>query len=149
MTCWADQQVQIVTHEGKQEPAPEYTDHDLNRLTSFFKSITTLYDLRETDWNESNEEPIRNFILTPSETILVLYFDQDNLRADFLFPKVPFVDLFYFIRKPGYVFEVETFHENVTFGNIHENIEWSILNVIENVFAPIALSATDWPDSIL
>lgn len=138
-----------MTHEGGQEPPPEYADHDLDTLISFFKSITTLYDLRETDWNESNEGAIRNYVLTPSETVLVLYFDEDDLKADFLFPKVPFVDLFYFIRKPGYVFQVETFHENAAFGNVHENVEWSILNVVENVFAPIALSVADWPDSIL
>lgn len=105
--------------------------------------------MREEDWNEENESSIENFIMSPDETLLVIFFDQDQLKALPHFPDGLFIDLTYFIREPKHIFEVKTFHDNIVFGTVHENVEWSILNVIENVFAPVIFGITNWPDSIL
>lgn len=130
------------------ERQPEYTDEDLAKLVSFVKRMTTLYDLRETDWNEECEEVIRQFFLIRKQPILTIYFDSDILNCMLGFPDTPIVDLTYFLRDPMEIFEVDTFHDKVTFGTMDGNVENSILRVLENVYAQVFFNIKTWPDSV-
>lgn len=142
--------VTIVTvEETEKEVKPEYSDEDLEKLVGFIKSMTTLYDLREDDWTESIYEMIRQFILDPKEPLLTIYFDGDELCCLLDIPEETVVDLTYFLRENDDIFEVETFHDNIMFGTIHEDVEGSLLKIMENVYAPYFLDIETWPDSIL
>lgn len=135
--------------ETEKEVRPEYSDEDLNTLVRFIKEMTTLYDLREEDWTEENYDGIREYILSPKQPLLAIYFDGDDLCCMLDIPDTPFVDCTYFLRENADVFEVETFHDNIMFGTIHEDVEGSLLKVIETAYAPYFLQNESWPDSIL
>lgn len=145
-----DKAVRIVTpEETQQEIRPEYDEGDLEKLVSFVKAMTTLYDLRETDWKEEHDLIIQEFFLNPKQIILAVYFNCDDLQCSAEFPDTPYVDLTYFLREPMEVFDVETFHDKITFGTVHDNVEGSILKVLENVYAQVFFNIKTWPDSIL
>lgn len=135
--------------EEEEIEKPVYTDEQLEKLIGFFKKMTTLYDLKESDWTEDNCLVIRNFIIEPSEMVLTVYFDDDNLQCLLDFPDTPFIDLTYFIREANDIFKIETFHDKITFGTVNSSVEGSLLSVLENVYAPFFFNNTTWPDSIL
>lgn len=126
---------------------PEYTDEELSRLINFIKRMVTLYDLRESDWTEQHEQVIVEYIIDITQPILSAYFEEDNLKVLLGFPTSPYIDLCYFLRDPMDVFNLETFHDKIIFGTVNDNIEGSILSVIEDVFAPYFFNIKTWPDS--
>lgn len=145
-----DKAVRVLTPEEiQQDIRPEYDEEDLVKLVSYVKDMTTLYDLRESDWNEEHDVVIREFFLNPQQMLLTIYFEGDDLMCASDFPETPYVDLTYFLREPMEVYDVDTFHDKVTFGTIHENVEGSILKVLENVYAQVFFNIKTWPDSIL
>lgn len=149
-STFTEQTVRILTPEEiEQETRPEYDEEDLLQLISFIKAMTTLYDLRESDWKENHDVVIREFFLNPKKMILTVYFDGNDLECLLDFPDTSYVDLTYFLRDPMEIFEVETFHDKITFGTVHDNVEGSILKVIENVYAQVFFHIKTWPDSIL
>lgn len=140
----------ITADETEKEVKAYYSDEDLNKLVNFIKNMTTLYDVREEDWREENFDVIREFLLNPKHPLLIVFFDGDVLCCVLDIPETAFVDLTYFLREtPDYIFEVETFHDNITFGTIHEDIEGSLLRIMLYVYAPYFLQIESWPDSIL
>lgn len=142
--------VTIITPELiEEETSAEYNEEELQKLVIYFKEMTTLYDLRDEDWTEENERTIREFFIDITMPMLLIYFINDDLQVTDNFPDEPVIDLAYFIREPKEIFDVESFHDSVTFGSAHDNVEGTILNVMENVYAPIFVNITTWPDSIL
>lgn len=129
------------------KPKIEYTEEELNTLVKFIKNMTTLYDLREDDWSEKNAQVIREFFLTPEAPILTIFFDEESLTCTLGIPEVPVVDLTYFLREPMQIFDVKTFHDKINFGTMDDNIEGSILNIIENLYAPVFFKSDHWPES--
>lgn len=110
--------------------------------------MVTIYDLRESDWNETHDEVIREFFYATKETVLTVYFEINDLQCLLGFPECHITDLTYFLRDPGEVFEVDTFHDKVTFGTIDGNVERSMLKVLENVYAQVFFKIKTWPDSV-
>lgn len=113
------------------------------------KKITTLYDLRETDWTDENYAVIREFFIDPKHPVLTVYFEEDTLRCLLDFPETPIVDLTYFYREPNEIFRVDTFHDRISFGTVDDSVEGSILKILESIYSPIFFNITTWPDSIL
>lgn len=111
--------------------------------------MTTLYDLREEDWTDNNYEVIREFLLSPKYPLLAIYFDGDDLCCSLDIPETPFVDMTYFLRENAEIFEVESFHDNIMFGTLHEDVEGSLLKVMQHVYSPYFFQIESWPDSIL
>lgn len=111
------------------------------------KNLTTLYDLRPDDWTERNYEVIKHFFLKPTEPVLMIYFINDDLTCSLGPPPRPVMDLTYFLRQPLEVFDVATFFDTINFGTMDDNIEGSILNIVENVYAPVFLKSHHWPES--
>jgi dynein heavy chain len=113
------------------------------------KGFTTLFDLRDDDWNLDVEIIIRDFFLDKSAEVLGIYFADVTLTAFLGFPTVPIKDMTYFFKDSPDIITPENFHEVVTFGTTSDNIEGTMLNVLEHVYAPIFFNETSWPDSIL
>ncbi|KAK4876213.1 hypothetical protein RN001_012635 [Aquatica leii] len=125
-----------------------YTPEVLDSLVSVIKCMTTLYDLRESDWTAAAEDKIKEFLIYLSIPIIIIYFEKDVLTVNTTFPSEPVLDLTFFIREPKQRFELENIHDLIMFGTVHENIEGTILSVLENVFSPVFIQVTTWPDSV-
>lgn len=142
--------VKIQTPEATQDDAfPDYSDEDLDKLVKYFQGLTTLYDLQSSDWTETAIETIKSYILDPNEILLTIFFDGSVLTCLIGIPRQTCYDLTYFFREHQHIFDVQTFHDHITFGTIDDNFDGTILNVIENIYAPVIFRADNWPDSIL
>ncbi|XP_050498494.1 dynein axonemal heavy chain 2 [Diabrotica virgifera virgifera] len=141
--------VEEVQEETSLDRLVDYSEEDINTLVSYVKSITTLYKLKPTDWTEENEDVIKTWFRDPSLPILCVFFSTDNLICTTGLPDGAIeIDLMYFLRETAQEFSVQTFHDNITFGTVDENIEGTLLNIIKDVFVPILLSTEKWPDSV-
>ncbi|XP_030749874.1 dynein heavy chain 2, axonemal [Sitophilus oryzae] len=126
----------------------EYSEEELDTLTSYIKDITTLYDLREEDWTGECYSNIKRWLTTPSEPLLIIYFEHEDLVCNTCIPKVPIIDATYFLREPGYLYEVADFYDKIIFGTVDGCVEGTILKIIQNAYAPILMGNNNWPDSV-
>ncbi|ERL85346.1 hypothetical protein D910_02766 [Dendroctonus ponderosae] len=141
--------VKIFTPEVENlSPVQEYDEDELLQLVTYIKDLTILYDLRPDDWNEECEHTIRCWLTDLSEPLLMIFFDGEELTCDTFVPTVSIIDATYFLREPGLAFTVQHFHDEIIFGTINGSIEGSLLQVIENTYAPVLLRSQNWPDSV-
>jgi dynein heavy chain len=113
------------------------------------KGFTTLFDLHDDDWNLDVEIVVKAFFLNKSAEVLSIYFADVTLTASLGFPTVPVKDMTYFLKDSADVITPENFYEVITFGTTNDNIEGTMLSVLEHVYAPVFFNETSWPDSIL
>jgi dynein heavy chain len=113
------------------------------------KGFTTLFDLREDDWKLEVENVVKDYFLNKSAKVLSIYFEDVTLAASLDFPTVPVKDMTYFLKDSTEIITPENFCEAITFGTTGDNIEGTILTVLEYVYAPTFFSETSWPDNIL
>lgn len=99
--------------------------------------MTILFDLRDEDWNDENLDVIRKWLMHVKELMLTIFYDGNKLTAHFSFPFVPIYDVTYFMREPNHIFTVDGFHDEIMFGTLHEDVEGSLLRVLETVYAPM------------
>lgn len=111
--------------------------------------MTTLSGVEDDDWCETTLNNITKFLLKPQQIILSIYHHENVLTSELNFPSTPVYELTYFVRIPGEIFYVKTFHNQIIFGTINDNVETTILNIMNNILAPIFLKNTTWPDCIL
>lgn len=99
--------------------------------------MTILYALDENDWNSNCTEIIKQWLLNVNELMLTIFYEDDTLTATLGFPTNPVYDITYFLRLPNQIFTVDEFHDYVTFGTIHEDIDGTLLAILEKMYAPI------------
>lgn len=128
---------------------PVYDPAELDTLIGYIMRITTLYDLREEDWNDEVKKGIEEWLLEPKSLILCIYFKGDKLKAACDIPLSPVYDLTYFLRQPDFVFKAETFHDDIIFGTFVDSVETNLIHMLECVYAPYFFAITTWPDSKL
>lgn len=109
--------------------------------------MTTLYDLRDTDWNTAARKTIEEWFQEPKDLILTIYFRGDKLMAQNDYPVTPVYDLTYFLRQPDFVFTVDNFHDEITFGTFVDSVEQNMMNIMEVLYTPFFFAITTWPDS--
>jgi len=115
----------------------------------YIQQITTAYELTDEDIGESFTEEVKKFLLDVSVAFLFVYFDCGFLSAGCGVPTSPVSQLTYFIRDDiGHVFTVDGFHDEITFGTIHENVEETILTLLHNIYAPYILKHQKWDEEI-
>lgn len=139
--------------EVEEEPAlpvPEYTDEELTNLINYVKGHVSIFGLDDAnDWNENAEKNIKDWLMHVDDPMLFIYFDKVTLFATCNFPLVPVIDLTYFMReKINQIFSVENFHDEVIFATIHEDIEGSLLNDMECLYAPMLFNTLDWSENV-
>nr|CAD7395750.1 unnamed protein product [Timema poppensis] len=146
-----EKQSEVVPEEEEPVALPlnKYSEEDMQLLVTKVKKFTTLFDLQEIDWNEDVYKVIRDFFINPTECILTIFFDEDKLSAKLGFPSKPAHDMSYFMKEPTDSITPTNFYKVINFGTIGPHVEGSILNVMENVYAPMFFNSTSWPDSIL
>lgn len=111
--------------------------------------MATLKRVDDDEWTYYTELTIRDFFLNPSMEVLCVYRIYNHLNVSLRFPMVPVNELTYFIREPREILRADTFRERVLFGTVNDNVESYVLQIVQNVLAPIFVKIDTWPDSIL
>ncbi|XP_069686166.1 uncharacterized protein [Periplaneta americana] len=133
----------------KEEPSgPVYSEEELESLVDKVKRFTTLFDLREDDWTLEVEDVIKEYFMTKNAEVLSIYFDNLTLMASLGFPAVPIKDMTYFLKEPTDVITPDNFYEVITFGTTNDNVESTMLNILQHVYAPVFFNETTWPDNV-
>lgn len=134
--------------EEETVPVPEYTDDELNKLLLYIQQIATSYDLTEEEISESYIDNATKWLMDVLETTLFVYFDQGYLCASAACPTNPVTQMTYLIRDdPGHVFSIDGFHDEISFGTMHENCEETVLALINNIYAPLILKDKRWDEN--
>ncbi|KAG5317387.1 DYH2 protein, partial [Pseudoatta argentina] len=139
----------IVAEVEEVELRQAYRADDLNELVQCVKDMTTLRGLTDDDWTWKCDMDIREFFQELSIPTLCIYHVNGSLTTEFSFPTVLVRELTYFVRQPNEIFYPENFRERILFGSMNCKVENYILDIIQNMFAPIFFAIETWPDSIL
>lgn len=110
--------------------------------------MTTLFALNETDWTPECIAVIRKWLLDIDHLMLTIFYDGDTLTACLAFPLAPIYDLTYFLRDPNHIFTVDGFHDEITFGRLHEDIDGTMLSVLSEMYAPIFFGSKEMSRSV-
>ncbi|XP_004521647.2 dynein heavy chain 2, axonemal [Ceratitis capitata] len=129
-------------------PVPEYTEEDLNKLTTFVQRMTLLFALDHRDWHEETLKIIKRWFMEVNHPIMTIFYDRNILSACLGFPLAPVADISYFVRKPNQIFTVDGFHDEINFGTIHEDVDGCLLKIMQYVYQPIFRNYKDWNDNI-
>ncbi|XP_038214645.1 dynein heavy chain 2, axonemal [Zerene cesonia] len=143
-----ERQAQLERELAQLPVKPVYEPEELQKLVSYIMDITTLYDLRDEDWNDETKAGIEDWITEPRALVLCVYFKGDKLKAASDIPLSPVYDLMYFIRQPDFVFKAETFHDDIVFGTFVDSVESNMIKILELVYAPYFFAIRTWPDSV-
>nr|XP_050856364.1 uncharacterized protein LOC127066542 isoform X2 [Vespula vulgaris] len=127
---------------------PTYTEQELITLVQYVKDLTILCHLKESDWNESCYEVIREYFQCVSHTILIIFFNQNKLIASLNLSDCKDVDLMYFLRSPLQIYTTDNFLKTIFCGNINEDKTKSFFKFLQNIYAPVALTSNEWPEII-
>lgn len=145
----AKKAIEEVVVEEEVPPVPEYTDEEMKQLLTFIVQMVTIFDMNEEDVTEKFNHVLKEWILNVNEKFLFIYYDGLHLTASYSAPINPVYDLTYFIRDEiGMVFTVSNFHDEVTFGTVHENVEETMLHLVSRVYAPLILNDPRWSEHI-
>jgi hypothetical protein len=121
----------------------------LNKLLLYVQQIVTCHDLTEDDIGDSFIENVTKFLMDVLETTLFVYFDHGYLSASASCPTSTVTQLTYFIREEqGHVFSVDGFHDEIFFGTFNENVEETILALMNHIYAPLILKDKRWDENI-
>lgn len=126
---------------------PIYDPEEMAALVSYIKKMTTLYDLRDEDWNTEAIQGIEEWIGEPRSLILCVYFKGEKLKATSDMPLTPVFDLTYFTRAPDFVFKADTFHDDINFGTFVDSVESNMIQMLEFAYAPYFFAVNTWPES--
>lgn len=145
----AKKAIEEEVEEEEKLPEPEYTDAEFQKLLLFIQQIVTAYDLTEEDISESFTENVRKWLYEVMEIYVFVYFDCGILSASPAVPTGPVSQLTYFIREdPGHVFSIDGFHDEVSFGTVHENVDETLLMLFHCIYIPKILKDTRWDEKI-
>jgi len=129
-------------------PIPEYTEEELNKLIKYVQKMVVLFALKESDFNENVISVIKRWLMEVNELVLTVFFDGNILSACLAFPLAPVYDITYFLRSPNHIFTVLGFHDEVIFGSMHEDVDGTLLCILESVYAPIFFNFTEWTENV-
>lgn len=138
-----------VVEEEETVPVPEYSEDQMKQLLVYIQQIASHHDLTEDEIKRSYVENATKWLMDVMETHLYVYFETGLLNADPQCPKHPVHQVTYFIRdEPGHVFSFDGFHDEITFGTIHENVDETILYLMSTLYAPLLLKDPRWDDYV-
>lgn len=138
--------VQSATEERK--PQPSYSVAELDELVTVLKRMVFLSGIKEDDWTEQCNDIIRKWFLDINHIMLIVYYSPKNhLTASLTYPSEPVLEIVYFLREPNHIFSIDTFHDAVTFGQINDDVDGTLLLLMEHLYAPIFFEKTDWTDT--
>lgn len=106
--------------------------------------MSVLYMLDTNHWTDACTTVIRSWLLSQNHVLLAVFYDGDRLTASLEIPDVPVYDFMYFLKEPNTKFTVDNFHDDVTFGKVCEDVEGTLLTLMEKVYAPLVMNLDSW-----
>lgn len=141
--------MEVVEVAEEEADKPAYSVEDFETLLGFFRNMIYLFDYDENDFNDEVAEVIKLWLTDVNNPLLFIFYDGDLLSASLTFPTCAFNDIMYFMREPDQLFNViERFHDDLMFGTLHNDIEGSLLVLLEQVYGPLILSNTEWSENV-
>lgn len=141
-------EVPVLSAIEETKPQPTYSSKELDELVSMLKRMVFLGGIHEDDWTELCNEVIQTWFLDTNHHILIVYFSpKQQLTASLVYPKEPVLEIVYFLREPNHIFSIDNFHDDVTFGQINDDVDGTLLLLMEHLYTPIFFHKTDWSDT--
>lgn len=103
--------------------------------------------MNEKDWTVKCSKTVRAWLSSPTNVLLTIFYNCGVLTAILAIPTVAVYDLIYFLRDPNTRYTIDNFHDEVTFGRIHEDVEGTLLTLVDKVYAPIVLKSNAWSEN--
>lgn len=142
------QEAPVVSATEEKKPKPTYSPKELNELVSYLQKMVFLDGIDESDWNEQCDDVIRTWFLDTNQPILIVYYSAKQvLTASLMYPSEPVLEIVYFLREPNHIFTLDNFHDDVTFGQINDDVDGTFLLLMEKLYTPMFFHKTDWSDS--
>ncbi|XP_043488842.1 dynein-1-beta heavy chain, flagellar inner arm I1 complex-like [Polistes fuscatus] len=137
--------------EGEEETSSEpenpiYTEQQLITLVQYIKDLTILSHLKESDWNENCYEVIKEYFQCVTHN-MIIFFNQNKLKASLNFYDCRDVEVMYFLRSPLQIY-MPDFLKTILCGNVTRDKIKSIFKFLINIYAPVALNSKEWPKII-
>ncbi|CAK9826243.1 Dynein-1-beta heavy chain, flagellar inner arm I1 complex [Anthophora retusa] len=123
---------------------PVYNEEDLITLVKYVKDFTYYFFCDNMTWNECCDEIIQEYFKNPSNVVLSIFHERNELNAVLNIPVHSSEGFTYFLRSPWQVYTPENFRNNVLFGSVNKNIKNTIFKFMENMYAPIVLYSDDY-----
>ncbi|XP_031626211.1 dynein heavy chain 2, axonemal [Contarinia nasturtii] len=141
-------EVSVVSAQEEQKPKPTYSAKDLNELIAALKRMVFLNGIKESDWNDECDEVIQTWFMDTNHLILIVFFSPiQRLAVSLSYPTEPVLEIVYFLRNPDHIFTLDNFHDDVTFGQINDDVDGTFLLLMEKLYTPIFFHKTDWSDT--
>lgn len=88
---------------------------------------------------------IKQWLLDASHLMLTVYIDlNQQLAADLSYPEFPVFQIIYFMRESNHIFNVDSFHDDITFGQITDDVDGTFLLLMDKIYAPYFFQKKDW-----
>lgn len=138
----------ILSATEEEKPKPTYTSKELDELVAVLKKMVFLSGIGPDDWTEQCDEIIRTWFLDTNHLMLIVYFSPKNrLTASLTYPCEPVLEIVYFLREPNHIFSIDNFHDDVTFGQMNDDVDGTLLLLMENLYTSIFFHKTDWSET--
>lgn len=138
----------VLSAQEEDIPKPNYSVKELNELVNYLQKMVFLNGIKESDWTEICDDMIRSWFLDTNQPILIVYFSpKQQLTVSFTYPTEPVLEIVYFLREPNHIFSLDNFHDDVTFGQIDDDVDGTFLLLMEKLYTPIFFHKIDWSDS--
>lgn len=117
-------------------------------MVAVLKKMVFLRGIRPDDWTEQCDEIIRTWFLDTNHLMLIVYFSpKNNLTVNLTYPSEPVLEIVYFLREPNHIFSIDNFHDDVTFGQMNDDVDGTLLLLMENLYTSIFFHKTDWSET--
>lgn len=138
----------VLSATEEEKPKPTYSSKELDELVTVLKKMVFLNGIKQDGWTEQCDNVIRTWFLDTNHLILIVYFSPKNhLTVSLTYPSEPVIEIVYFLREPNHIFSIDNFHDDVTFGQMNDDVDGTLLLLMENLYTTIFFHKTDWSET--
>lgn len=138
----------VLSATEEEKPKPIYSSKELDELVAVLKRMVFLSGIGPDDWTEQCDEIIRTWFLDTGHLMLIVYFSpKHRLTVSLAYPSEPVLEVVYFLREPNHIFSIDNFHDDVTFGQMNDDVDGTLLLLMENLYTSIFFHKTDWSET--
>lgn len=114
------------------EGVDEQVGESSREVIEMIMNVTTMFDLLEEDWTNDVFLMIEKFVVDPEQPVLLIYFENAQLKACSEMPVEPVRDLMYFVRTSEAEITADNFFDEITFGNLIVSVEGKLFSKSPN-----------------
>lgn len=141
-------EVPVLSAEEEKKPIPTYSAEELNELAVVLKRMVFLDGIKASDWNDACDKVIHTWFLDTNHLMLIVFHSSEQrLTVSLTYPTEPVLEIVYFLREPDHIFTSDSFHDDITFGHLNDDVDGTFLLLMEKVYTPIFFHKTDWSET--